>query len=125
LRGIDDGWFQSAIADSAYEFEKALASGDRVVVGVNKYAKEEEAPIDLLRIGPEVEAQHRTRLGELRAGRDESAAAAALAALRSGAAGDTNLMPLLVNAARANCTLGEIVATLTEEFGVYREPPRV
>ena len=125
LHGIDEGWFQSALADSAYEFEKALNSGDRVIVGVNKFVKEDETPLDILRIGAEVEAGQRAKLARLRGDRDSAAVAAALDALREGAAGDANLMELIVTAARVRATLGEIVGAMKDVFGGYREPPRV
>jgi methylmalonyl-CoA mutase N-terminal domain/subunit len=125
LHGIDEGWFQSAIADSAYEFEKALNTGDRVVVGVNKYVKSDEAPLDILRIGREVEVEHRAKLARLRGERDDGAVDAALGAIRTGAAADANLMELIVAAARVRCTLGEIVNAMKDVFGGYREPPRV
>ncbi len=125
LAGIDEGWFQAAIADSAYEFEKALASGERAIVGVTEHIREDEPPIELLRIGPEVEHAQRQRLATLRAERDAAAVRDALEALAEAAAGDENLMPRLIDAVRARATLGEIVDTLKEPFGVYREPPRV
>ena len=125
LRGIEEGWFQSAIADSAYEFEKALNSGERVIVGVNKYVHEDEEPMEILRIGREVEEAQCRRIAEVRSGRDESAAQAALRSLAAGADGDANLMGLLVDAARARATLGEMTDALLPVFGAYREPPRV
>ncbi|MCP4305910.1 MAG: methylmalonyl-CoA mutase [bacterium] len=125
LHGIDEGWFQSAIADSAYEFEKALNTGDRVVVGVNKHVKDDETPLDILRIGAEIEVEHRAKLARLRGDRDDAAVSAALDALREGAAGDANLMELIVAAARVRCTLGEIVNAMKDVFGGYREPARV
>jgi methylmalonyl-CoA mutase, N-terminal domain len=124
-RGIEEGWFQSAVADSAYEFEKAVSSGERVVVGVNRFTSDEEQPLDILRIGPEVEERHRTRLADLRQRRDAVAVDRALRAVEEAAAGDTNLMPALVAAARAGATLGETVAALGSVFGTYREQPRV
>jgi methylmalonyl-CoA mutase N-terminal domain/subunit len=125
LAGIEEGWFQGAIADSAYEFEKAVTSGERSIVGVNTYVKTDEPPLDILRIGAEVEQAQRARLDRLRGERDQAAVDRALAALETGARGDANTMPLLVDAARARATLGEIVATLRTVFGGYREPPRV
>ncbi len=125
LNGIAEGWFQSAIADSAYEFEKALNSGDRAVVGVNKYVVEDEGALDILRIGAEVEAAQRDKLSRLRGDRDQGQVDASLAALREGAAGDANLMELIVEAARARATLGEIVTALKDIFGGYREQARV
>jgi methylmalonyl-CoA mutase N-terminal domain/subunit len=125
LRGIEDGWFQAALADSAYEFEKALGSGERVIVGVNKFVSDEEDELDILRIGSEIEEAQRRRLAALRNERDESAVAASLAAITEAAGGDDNLMPLLVEAARARATEGEIADAMREVFGAYREPPRV
>ncbi len=125
LHGIEEGWFQSALADSAYEFEKALNTGDRVVVGVNKYAKDDEPPLDILRISAEIETSQREKLARLRGTRNEGAVDAALQALRNGAAGDANLMELIIEAARERATLGEITAAMKDVFGGYREPPRV
>ena len=125
LHGIDEGWFQSALADSAYEFEKALNTGDRVIVGVNKYAKDNEPPLDILRISAEIETSQREKLARLRGARDHAAVQTALQTLRSGAAGDANLMELIIEAARARATLGEITDAMKDVFGGYREPPRV
>ncbi len=125
LTGINEGWFQSAIADSAYEYEKALNSGERTVVGVNKYVREDEDSLDILRIGAEVEATQRASLARLRGSRDQKQTDAKLLALREGAAGDSNLMELIIEAARARATLGEIVAAMKDVFGGYREQARV
>jgi methylmalonyl-CoA mutase N-terminal domain/subunit len=125
LHGIDEGWFQSSLADSAYEFEKALGSGERVIVGVNKYAADEEDELDILRIGGEVEEQQRARMAQVRSARDMSRVSSALEELRAAANTDANLMPLIVEAARARASEGEIADALKEVFGGYREPPRV
>lgn len=125
MQGIAEGWFQSALADSAYEFEKALNSGDRVIVGVNKYAKDNEAPLDILRVSAEIEASQRKKLTRLRGARDHANVERALQTLRIGAEGDANMMELIIEAARARATLGEITAAMKEVFGGYREPPRV
>jgi len=125
LHGIEEGVLQSSIADSAYEFEKALGSGERVVVGVNKYASEGEDELDILKIGAEVEGTQRARVSAVRDGRDAGAVAAALEALEVGAATDDNLMELIVDAARVRATEGEIAQAMMAVFGGYREPPRV
>jgi methylmalonyl-CoA mutase N-terminal domain/subunit len=125
LAGIADGWFQEALADSAYAFEKAVASGDRVVVGVNAHVNPDEQPLEILRISEQVEALQRSKLADLRAGRDAARVEAALEALRTGAAGDANLMALLVDAARARATLGEMMGAMKDVFGGYTEQPRV
>ncbi len=125
LRGIEDGWFQSAIADSAYEFEKAVSSGERAIVGVNSFVKDTEPQLDILRIGVEVEQSQRRRVAAVRAERDQESVDGVLDEIRAAAAGSTNLMPLLVEAARRRATQGEIVAAMKDVFGGYREPPRV
>ena len=125
LHGIDEGWFQGALADSAYEFEKAVSAGERTIVGVNKYVSDDADTLDVLRISGEVERARRAELLRLRGDRDEGAVAASLQTLTAAAAGDDNLMPLLIDAARRRATLGEIVDALKTVFGVYREPPRV
>jgi methylmalonyl-CoA mutase N-terminal domain/subunit len=125
LAGIDEGWFQGAIADSAYEFEKAVGSGERAIVGVNKYASEDHEELDILRISDEVERSQRSRVAAVRQARDEAAVTSALEVLVEGARGEANLMPLMIGAARVRATEGEIAAALKGVFGGYREPPRV
>jgi methylmalonyl-CoA mutase N-terminal domain/subunit len=124
LRGIEESYFQSAIADSAYEYEKAVAAGERSVVGVNRFAKGGEEPIEILKISPEVEQAQREAVARVRSIRDDLAVQEALAALEVGARSEANLMPLLVEAARRRATEGEMVETLKAVFGTYREPAR-
>jgi methylmalonyl-CoA mutase N-terminal domain/subunit len=124
LRGIEENYFQSAIADSAYEFEKAVNSSERSVVGVNRFVKNDEEPIEILRIARVVEETQRARVAEVRRVRDEGAVEEALAALESGARRDANLMPLLIEAARQRATEGEIVERFKSVFGTYRETAR-
>jgi methylmalonyl-CoA mutase N-terminal domain/subunit len=125
LRGIEDGWFQGALADSAYAFEKAVGSGERVIVGVNKYASVDEEELDILRIGSEIETAQRARVAGVRSNRDPARVTAALEAITAAAATQENLMPLLVDAARARATEGEMSAAMKSVFGGYREPPRL
>jgi methylmalonyl-CoA mutase N-terminal domain/subunit len=125
LRGIEEGWFQTALADSAYEFEKAVTSGDRTIVGVNRFVAEDEEELEILRIGAEVERDQCRRVGAVRRERDAEAVTAALSALSEAAAVEENLMPLIVQAARVRATEGEIVDAMKSVFGGYREPPRV
>jgi methylmalonyl-CoA mutase N-terminal domain/subunit len=124
LRGIEESYFQSAIADSAYEYEKAVNSGERVVVGVNRFAKAEEEPIEMLHIAPEVEAVQRERVMAVRRVRNQLEVEQALDALEAGAGEAANLMPLLIEAARRRATEGEMVARLKAVFGTYRETAR-
>jgi methylmalonyl-CoA mutase, N-terminal domain len=121
--GIESGWFVSRIADAAYRFEREVNAGRRIVVGVNAFTDgNDERAGDTLRIDPAVEDLQLRRLAAVRAGRDEAAVAAALAALGAGAADPArNLMPLLIDAARAYATMGEIVGALEAVFGSYLE----
>ncbi len=124
LAAIDQGFFQREIADAAYRYQREIESGKRVVVGVNRYRNEEETlSIELLKIDPAVERRQRERLAELRSSRSSSQVDASLEALREGARGDANLMPLILSCARAYCTEGEIIGALREVFGEYREKP--
>ncbi len=124
-RGIEAGWFQSEIADAAYDFERKVASGRRVVVGVNRFTDGGEASdLEILAIDPEVEDVQRKRLAEVKQARDDAAVAACLDRLRAGAAEpDVNLMPALLEAARAYVTVGEMVGALADVFGRWREQP--
>ncbi len=124
LPAIDAGFFQREIADAAYRYQTEVERGDRIVVGVNRFTVEgEELSIELLKIEPEVERRQCERLGALRASRSQVAADDALAALKRGAEGDANLMPLIIDCARAYVTEGEIIQALKDVFGEYREVP--
>ncbi|MBC7229229.1 MAG: methylmalonyl-CoA mutase family protein [Actinobacteria bacterium] len=124
LAAIDQGFFQREIADAAYRYQREIESGKRVVVGVNRYRNEEETlSIELLKIDPAVEKKQRDKLAELRSSRSSSQVDASLEALKEGARGDANLMPLILSCARAYCTEGEIIGALREVFGEYRETP--
>ena len=95
LRGVEEGWFQRALGDSAYEFEKAVSSGERVM-GVNRFVQEGGEDLEILRIPGEVEEQQRRRLAERHAARDQGAVDRALAGLVASARTEANLMDLLV-----------------------------
>ncbi len=123
LAAIEQGFFQREIADAAYRYQKELEEGRRVVVGVNRFRDPDEAlEIEILRIDPEVERRQVERLARLRAGRSRTEVERRLEELKEGARGDSNLMPLIINCARAYCTEGEIIGALKEVFGTYREP---
>jgi len=127
VKGVEEGWYQGAIADSAYELERKLNSGRHVIVGVNAFLDgNDEPPPPILRIGPEVEEEQRRRLEKVRQERDPAAVERALAHLRDDAADvETNLMPALIDAARAYATQGEIVDALANVFGRWVEQPRI
>jgi len=123
IRGIEENWFQSRIADSAYELEKKFNKGDRVVVGVNRYTEgNQDSDLETLRITSEDERRQRERLGEVRRQRDTAVVSAALDSLRSDATNpEVNVMPALLRAAHARATLGEMMHTLTDVFGRHVE----
>jgi methylmalonyl-CoA mutase N-terminal domain/subunit len=125
--GVEEGWYQSHVSDSAYELERKLNAGRHVVVGVNAFPEgNDEPPPETLRIGPEVEEEQRRRLEKVRDERSADAVQRALARVRADAAEPTvNLMPALLESARAYATLGEIVEALASVFGRWVEQPRI
>jgi methylmalonyl-CoA mutase N-terminal domain/subunit len=124
LAGIERGYFQSEIADAAYREQELQEKGRLVKVGVNEFVDPDEGPIDILVIPPETEERQIEQVRRIRAGRDSSRVEASLDALKAAAGTETNLIPPLVDCARAYCTEGEIVDTLKEVFGEYTETPR-
>jgi len=127
LRAVESGWFQRNIADSAYELERKTNSGHNVVVGVTDFFEgNEEAPPELLRIGPEFEERQLKRLAALRADRDDERVDKVLARVRADAAEPTtNVLPALIEAVQGDATLGEIVNAFAEVFGRYTEAPMI
>jgi methylmalonyl-CoA mutase, N-terminal domain len=123
LTGIERGWFQQAIAESAFAEQRRYESGDLVKVGVNGFVDEHDEVVDTLVIGPEGERRQIEAVTRVRAERNEAAARTALDALVSVAGTDANLIDPLVSCARNLCTEGEIVSALTGVFGNYRETP--
>jgi methylmalonyl-CoA mutase, N-terminal domain len=123
LAAIDCGFFQQEIADAAYIYQRAVDSGERVVVGVNRYNSGEQQQVELLKIDPAVEEKQVERLSRLKSQRDNEAVAISLKRLRERAAGPDNIIPLILDAVRVYATEGEIVATLKEVFGEYKEKP--
>jgi methylmalonyl-CoA mutase N-terminal domain/subunit len=125
--GIDNSYFQKEIAEAAYELEKKINSGRRVVVGVNRFTEgNEDTLADILRIGPEVEERQIKRLEQVRINRDDQAVEAALTRVKEDASRpDVNTMPALLDAVRAHATIGEIVDGLASVFGRWQETPVV
>ncbi|HEU4762761.1 MAG TPA: methylmalonyl-CoA mutase family protein [Gemmatimonadales bacterium] len=122
VKAIDAGWFQRQIAASSMRYVNEVEIGRRVVVGVNEFVETDEQPVDILRIGQAAEERQRERLARLRATRDAGAAEAALDALAQAAREDRNVIPAMLDCARAWCTLYEIRHTLEQIYGSYREP---
>ncbi|HEY5710878.1 MAG TPA: methylmalonyl-CoA mutase [Allosphingosinicella sp.] len=123
-QAVAEGMPKRRIEEAAAARAARIDRGETVVVGVNRYKLEEERHLDILEIdNAKVRAGQIARLAKVRAGRDETAAKAALDALRTGAEGDANLLALSVEAARARCTLGEISLALEDAFGRYGTVP--
>jgi methylmalonyl-CoA mutase N-terminal domain/subunit len=124
LVGIERGYFQSEIADAAYREQTLYEKGRLIKVGVNEFVDPGEGPIDVLVIGPETEVRQVESVTRMRAERNGAEAETALGALKAAAVTDENLIPFLVDCARAYCTEGEIVNALREVFGEYTESAR-
>jgi methylmalonyl-CoA mutase N-terminal domain/subunit len=122
LRGIEDGWFMAEIADAAFAYQTKLEKGDKRVVGVNVNADTVATDLEILRVSHQVEIDQVAELQARKAGRDAAAVERALADLKAATAGEANLVPLILDAARAEATLGEICGAMREVFGEYREP---
>jgi methylmalonyl-CoA mutase, N-terminal domain len=123
--GIDNGYFQGEMADAAYAFERALNRNQRIMVGVNKFTEAPgDEPLQILKIGRDVEERQLKRLGNAQHDRSKSAVDSALKALHHAAGSeDVNLMPVLIDCAKAYCTLGEQINTMADVFGRYVEKP--
>jgi methylmalonyl-CoA mutase N-terminal domain/subunit len=124
LRGIEDGWFTSQIADAAFQYQAAVEKGDKLVVGVNELTESLTHELTILRVSHDVERDQVAELAARRAARDDAAVRFALAAMVEVARGDGNLVPPMIDAARAEATLGEICGALRSVWGEYREPAR-
>jgi methylmalonyl-CoA mutase N-terminal domain/subunit len=118
---IEDGFIQRQIENSAYSFQCLVESGERIVVGVNRFQTDEEAAPPLLRLDPAVEADQVARLHAVRASRNQDEVDAALRQLREAATGSANLMPMILAAVKAYTTIGEICQVLREVFGEHRD----
>jgi methylmalonyl-CoA mutase N-terminal domain/subunit len=124
LRGIEDGWFMAEIAEAAFTYQQKLEKGDKRVVGVNTHTSTVEQPLEILRVSHEVEREQNRALGQRRTGRDNAAVQRTLARMVDVARTDDNIVPAMLDAARAEATLGEICDALRTEWGTYLEPPR-
>jgi methylmalonyl-CoA mutase N-terminal domain/subunit len=120
VEAIDKGYVQREIQDAAYAWQRQVEDKEQVVVGVNAY-KTAEPPVTVMRVDPALEAAQVARLKAFRAARDGTAAKQAVDAVRAGAKGTENLMPLILAAVKAHATLGEISDAMRDVFGEYRE----
>ena len=121
LRAIETGFVQKEIQQAAFQHQKAVESGRQVVVGVNRFQRDEENPYPALRVDPALEAAQVERLRQLRAKRNAGQVQAALGKVEEAARGTENLLPPLLAAVEAYATVGEISDTLRGVFGEYRE----
>jgi methylmalonyl-CoA mutase, N-terminal domain len=119
VRAIEAGFYQDEIHEAAFTVQQGIESGERVVVGVNRFVEAEEQPVELQRISEAETAKQVERVRAMRAQRDQRAVDGALAAVRSAAEGAANLLPPMKEALRARATLGEVSDTLREVFGEY------
>jgi methylmalonyl-CoA mutase N-terminal domain/subunit len=125
VRAIELGYPQHEIADSAFQFQRQVDSGERVIVGVNGFVEEGEPHIPTLTIHPEVEERQIGRIKSLKASRDAQRADAAIEAVRQACRGEDNIVYPILEAVKAEVTLGEISDVFRDEFGVYRDPAYV
>jgi len=120
---IEKGYPQREIAESAYKFQQAVEARDKVIVGVNEFVSEEDEAIGTLYIDETTAERQLAKLNRLRQTRDNGRVRAALDALRQGARGSANTMPLLIDAVRAYATIGEMCDALRDVWGEYEETP--
>jgi methylmalonyl-CoA mutase N-terminal domain/subunit len=123
IAAIDAGFFQREIADAAFRHQEQVDAGERVVVGVNRYVEQDEKPLEILKVDPALEQVQIDRLRAVKARRDAGEVERTLNALRAAAEGRTNLMPPLIDCARAYASVGEMCDVLRGVFGLYRETP--
>ncbi len=120
LEAVKSQWVQRQIQDVAFERQREIEEGERVIVGVNEYQVDEEPHVDIEEVSEDDERRQRERLADLRESRDDESVQAALDAVRETARGDENLVPPIVDAVKAYATVGEISNVLREEFGEYQ-----
>jgi len=119
VAAIERGFVQGEIEQAAFEWQRAVESGERVIVGVNRFQEETELHVELQRIDPAGERRQVERTARVRAERNADDAARTLEAVRNAALGEENLLPLLREALRAYCTVGELCEALRAEWGMY------
>ena len=124
LRGIEEGWFSGEIADAAFTYQLAVEKGDKRVVGVNCLTESISTELEILRVSHDVERDQVSALSSRKARRNETTVRAALAHMVDVARTDANMIPAMLDAVRAEATLGEICNALRDEWGIYREPAR-
>lgn len=122
IRGIELGFFQREIAESAYRYQRELQKKEKIIVGVNEFIEDEPSRIEVLKIPPEVENRQIERIKQVRKERNNTKVKETLRRLREAAHSNDNLMPKILDCVRSYATIGEMCNTLKEEFGEYKEP---
>ncbi len=122
VMAIENGWFQRQIARSSMRFQSEVERGKRTIVGVNDFVEEAEAPVEILKVADTAERTQLERMARMRAARSTALVDERLAALHCAASEDRNIIPAMMDCARAYCTLFEIRHVLEEIYGSYREP---
>jgi methylmalonyl-CoA mutase N-terminal domain/subunit len=117
---VKNQWVQKQIQDVAFERQREIETGERVIVGVNEYRVDEEPEVDIEEVSEEDEARQVDRLNEIRDERDSDAVQETFDGLRSAARGDDNLVPFIIDAVKARATVGEVCNVLRDEFGEYQ-----
>jgi methylmalonyl-CoA mutase N-terminal domain/subunit len=120
ISAIESGFMQDEIARSAYEYQRNIENGDKIIVGVNKFTVDKEAPIPGFKINDSIRTVQSEKLKTLKAGRDNVKAKNCLEAIRLAAINNSNLMPYVIEAVENKCTLGEVADTLRSVFGEYK-----
>jgi methylmalonyl-CoA mutase, N-terminal domain len=123
IAALNENFFQREIAEASYRYQREVEDGRRLIVGVNAHTSEGDDEVEILRISPDVERRQRDRLNAVRGRRDGAVVQASLERLSADAASDRNVMPALVECARAYTSEGEICDALRAVWGVYRETP--
>jgi methylmalonyl-CoA mutase N-terminal domain/subunit len=119
VAAIEAGWVQEQIEQAAFRWQREVETGDRVIVGVNRFTTDEPEHVELHRLDPAIERSQRARVQALRAGRDATAVEAAVAEVRRVAGTDANLLPAVREALAARATVGEVCGALRELWGTY------
>jgi len=122
IEAIERGYPQMEIAESAYRFQREVEADERVIVGINMFKEDEDAPITMLKIDPVVEEGQREKSIRFKKERDHDRAMRSLDTIRNGARAGENLMPLIIDGVKDRVSLGEISDIFREEFGVYTDP---
>jgi len=122
VEAIEAGFPQREIMDAAFQYQRSFEEKEKLIVGVNAFQLENEPPIEILYIADDLAERQVASLDEVRTRRDAGAVSRTLDALKRGAAGSENTMPLILDCVKAYCTVGEVSDALRQVFGTYEEP---